>query len=304
MNTRDSQKAWVITGPTSGIGHETALALAHHGTVVLVGRDPGKLANVKQEIQSQGGSAATVLCDISDISSAQRAADDIASLDLNLGGVLNNAGVMGTTVFTSAQGWDGTFATNHLGPFAFTEALVPHLPDGAHVAFICSAVEDAGRLPAVFAGFRGARYKSAEATARAEFIPGGSKMKGFDAYATSKQCNLATVLAFARQTPRLRFSGIEPGINPGTSLSRDSNAAIQFISQRVVSPIAPHIKYWSNPETASAMISDVLTRDSKESGTYFNEKGKAMLGSAQIQDTYFQDRVVAETRALLASAGF
>ena len=39
------------------------------------------------------------------------------------------------------QGWDMTFATNHLGPFALTEALVPHLPDSANVVFVASAVE-------------------------------------------------------------------------------------------------------------------------------------------------------------------
>ena len=47
--------------------------------------------------------------------------------------------------------------TNHLGPFAFTEALVQHLADGTNVVFIGSAVEDPERKPAVVAGFRGAR---------------------------------------------------------------------------------------------------------------------------------------------------
>ncbi len=42
-----SSKAWIITGPTSGIGRRTALQLAEHGTVVLVGRDPAKLAAVE-----------------------------------------------------------------------------------------------------------------------------------------------------------------------------------------------------------------------------------------------------------------
>jgi len=64
-------------------------------------------------------------------------------------------------------GWDMTFATNHLGSFALTEALVPHLPDGANVVFVVSAVEDPERKPAKLAGFRGGRYISAQRRARA-----------------------------------------------------------------------------------------------------------------------------------------
>ena len=69
-----------------------------------------------------------------------------------------------------------------------TEALIPHLPDGANVVFVASGVEDPERKPAKMAGFRGGRYISAEASARGEREPGGSKMPGADAYATSKQC--------------------------------------------------------------------------------------------------------------------
>jgi NAD(P)-dependent dehydrogenase (short-subunit alcohol dehydrogenase family) len=56
--TQSPAKAWVITGPTSGIGRRTALELAQHGTVVLVGRDPSKLAEVEAEIQAQVGGRA------------------------------------------------------------------------------------------------------------------------------------------------------------------------------------------------------------------------------------------------------
>jgi NAD(P)-dependent dehydrogenase (short-subunit alcohol dehydrogenase family) len=129
----------------------------------------------------------------------------------------------------NAQGWDMTFATNHLGPFALTEALVAHLPDGANVVFVCSGTEDPERKAAVAAGFRGGRYISAEASARGEWKPGGSAIPGGDAYATSKQCNLATVMALAHETPRLRFNAFEPGFNPGTSLGREANVFVRFL---------------------------------------------------------------------------
>lgn len=299
--TPSDTKAWIITGPTSGIGHRTALALAKHGTVVLVGRDRGKLDAVEQEIRAQGGNAVSVICDLSDIASARRAAAAIAALDLPIAGLLNNAGIMPTRPFQTAQGWDGTFATDHLGPFALTEALIPGLRDGANVVFICSGVEDPARRPAVVAGFRGARYISAEASARGEWLPGGSSLPGGDAYATAKQCNLATVLAFARETPRLRFNAVEPGFNPGSNLGRDANAALRFVAKYVMSPLAPFIKYWSNPKRAGQMIARVLTDDTNQTGIYYDENGRPMVGSAQVRDTAFQDRVVAETRALLAT---
>src|ERR1700760_4194440 len=221
MSTTDNSggpKAYIITGPTSGIGRATALELARHATIILVGRDPAKLGEVRRTIERQGGQVVSVVCDLSDIASVQRAAADIVALQLPIAGLLNNAGIMQTHPTRNALGWDMTFATDHLGPFALTEALVPHLPDGAQVVFICSGVEDPARRPAVIAGFRGGRYISAEASARGEWAPGGSSHAGMDAYATAKQCNLATVLAFARDIPRLRFNAVEPGFCPGSGL--------------------------------------------------------------------------------------
>jgi NAD(P)-dependent dehydrogenase (short-subunit alcohol dehydrogenase family) len=43
-------------------------------------------------------------------------------------------------------------------------------------------------------------------------------MPGADAYATSKQSILAAAMAFARETPRLHFNAVEPGVNPTTGL--------------------------------------------------------------------------------------
>ena len=299
--TSPADKAWVVTGPTSGIGRRTALELAKQGTVVLVGRSRTKLDAVQTEIRGQGGRAVSVVSDLSDVTSARRAAAEIAALGLPIAGVLNNAGIMPTKPAKTAQGWDATFATDHLGPFAFTEALMPSLPDGANVVFIVSAVEDPDRKPAVMSGFRGSRYISAVASAHGEWAPGGSSHPGFDAYATAKQGNLATVLAFAREFPRLRFNAVEPGFNPGSNLGRDANAALRFVSKYVLSPIAPLIPYWSNPKTAARVITKVLTDDTTQTGGYFDENGKPMRGSKQIQDPAFQDRYVAETRALLAT---
>jgi NAD(P)-dependent dehydrogenase (short-subunit alcohol dehydrogenase family) len=299
-NGPSGDKAYVVTGPTAGIGRQTALDLARHGTIVLAGRDPGRLDEVQRIIGSRGGRAVPVVCDLSDLASVRRAAARIVELGLPIAGLVNNAGIMQVRPTKNALGRDMTFATDHLGPFALTEALAPHLPDGAQVVFVCSGVEDPERRFAVMAGFRGGRYISAEASARGEWAAGGSKLPGADAYATAKQCNLATVLAFAHEMPRLRFNAVEPGFSPGTDLGRDSNLVLRLVMKYALSPVAPHLKYMGNPKSAARVIVGVLTDDSGATGVYFDERGRPMSGSTLVREPEFQDRVVAETRALLA----
>ena len=299
------RKAYIITGPTSGIGRATALELAKHGMVVLVGRDQGRLDAVCKLIEQRGQQAVSVVCDLSDPASVRRAAAEIVAFDLPIAGLLNNAGIMQTRATKNALGWDMTFATNHLGPFALTEALVPHLADGTNVVFIASAVENPERKPAKAVGFRGSRYISAAASARGEWKPGGSKLAGADAYATSKQAILAATLAFARETLRLHFNAVEPGVTPATGLARDGGAFVRVLSKYIVPLLVPllmpFMKFLSTPKRAARVITKVMLDTSSQTGIYYDEGGHPMLGSALVHDPTFQDRVVAETRALLLS---
>ena len=86
---------------------------------------------------------------------------------------------------------------------------------------------------------RGGRYLSAEASARGEWKPGGSSVAGADSYATSKQALLASALAFARETPRLRFNAVEPRITPGSGLGRDMSAILGLLFTYVISMLPP-----------------------------------------------------------------
>ncbi|TCL06225.1 SDR family NAD(P)-dependent oxidoreductase [Sodalis ligni] len=297
-------QAYVVTGPTSGIGLRTALALSKRGAVVLVGRDSRRLRVVQEKIASAGRKAFCVVCDLSDPASVRRASADIIALNLSIAGLINNAGMMQMHPTRNALGWDMSFATNHLGPFALTEALVAHLPDGAHVVFLASAVENPEHKPAKAFGFRGGRYISARASARGEWAPGGSNVPGADAYATSKQTILAAALAFARETPRLRFSAVEPGVNPSTALGRDANAFVRLLSKYImplmVPLFVPFIKVLSTPKRAARVITNVVIDTSGQTGVYFDQSGEPMLGSELVRDPGFQDRVVAETREFLS----
>ena len=305
MSTADirnpaGRKAYIITGPTSGAGHATALKMAKHGTLVLVGRNSGKLDDVQKEIERLGGQAVSVACDMSDLASVRGAAAQIIALDLPIVGLLNNAGVQNPRLMKNAAGWDMTFATNHLGPFALTEALVPHLEDCANILFVGSATEDPERGPAKRAGFRGGRYISAEASARGEWKSGGAKPAGFDAYATSKQCNIATAMALARENPRLHVNAIEPGIMFNTGLHGHMNILFYILAYYAVPLLAPFIRVLSTPKRAARAFTKILFDTSGQTGVYYDERGRPMQGSALLRDPKFQDRVVAETRAFLS----
>lgn len=232
--------------------------------------------------------------------SVKKVAREIISLGLPIAGLLNNAGIMPSKPLKNARGWDLTFATNHLGPFALTDALAPNLPDGTNVVFIASAIEDPERKPAKVMGMKGGRFLSVEASARGEWKAGGANMPGIDAYATSKQCILAATMALARMDQRLHYNAIEPGITRGTSLGGEStNAVVRFLFGHLMAIIPPFSHYSSTPEKSAKVIAKVLTDDSGVTGVYFDEKGRPMQGSTQSRDPKFQDLVVAETRTFL-----
>jgi hypothetical protein len=117
---------------------------------------------------------------------------------------------------------------------------------------------------------------------------------------------LATVMAFARETPRLHFNAVEPGLNPTTGLvGGDVGAFVRFL-QRFIIPLLvpllmPFIRILSTPKRAARVITKVLMNEPGETGIYYDEVGRPMQGSPLVRDPKFKDRVVAETRALLAT---
>ena len=96
------------------------------------------------------------------------------------------------------------------------------------------------------------------------------------------------------------MNAIEPGFSPETGLGRDAPALLRFLSKYVLSLLAPYIKYWTTSKLAASVITKVLLNESGETGLYYDEKGYPMLGSVIVRDPEFEDRVVAQTRALLS----
>ncbi|OBH57805.1 SDR family NAD(P)-dependent oxidoreductase [Mycobacterium sp. E2479] len=120
----------VITGANTGLGYETALALADHGAhVVLAVRnlDKGKDAAAKITAQSPHADVALQELDLTSLASVRAAAEQLRSAHDRIDLLINNAGVMYTPKSTTKDGFELQFGTNHLGHFAFTGLLLDRL---------------------------------------------------------------------------------------------------------------------------------------------------------------------------------
>lgn len=120
-------KVCLVTGATSGIGRETALALAYRGAdVVIVGRQRKKTRAVVESIKLQTGNQGVyaLLCDLSSQSQiralAEQFHDEFSRLDV----LINNAGAVFLSRSESADGIEMTFAVNHLSYFLLTVLLL------------------------------------------------------------------------------------------------------------------------------------------------------------------------------------
>jgi NAD(P)-dependent dehydrogenase (short-subunit alcohol dehydrogenase family) len=128
------QKTVLITGATSGIGQEAALRLAQQGMRVIIGgRNPQKTRATVARIQKESGNPAVeaLLADLSSLEEVRRMADEYKTRFNRLDVLVNNAGGFFSQRYTTADGFERTFAVNYLAPFLLTHLLVETLQDSA-----------------------------------------------------------------------------------------------------------------------------------------------------------------------------
>jgi NAD(P)-dependent dehydrogenase (short-subunit alcohol dehydrogenase family) len=120
----------VITGSNTGLGYETAAALADHGAhVVMAVRnlDKGKDAAARITASSPHADVALQELDLTSLQSIRAAADQLRADHDRIDLLINNAGVMYTPKSTTKDGFELQFGTNHLGHFALTGLLLDRL---------------------------------------------------------------------------------------------------------------------------------------------------------------------------------
>ncbi len=132
-------KTVLITGATNGIGKAAAGALAKQGAhVLIVGRNPQKCAETVAEIQRSTGNQAVEArtADLSSLAEVRRLADQVRAAYPRLNVLLNNAGAYYAARQNSADGYEMSFALNHLSYFYLTVLLLDLLKASAPARII------------------------------------------------------------------------------------------------------------------------------------------------------------------------
>jgi len=193
-----SGRRCLVTGANSGIGFETALALADLGAEVVLlcrGRERGEEA--VRRIREQTGSLRVSLeeLDVSDLASVRAAAERLASGPVDV--LVHNAGVLPDERIETQDGLELAFATHVIGPFLLTRLLRARLErsDDGRVIWVSS----------------GGMY-----TRRLNLADPGWSARGYDgvvAYAETKRAQvvLAELWAEELRSPRVAVNAMHPG---------------------------------------------------------------------------------------------
>jgi NAD(P)-dependent dehydrogenase (short-subunit alcohol dehydrogenase family) len=210
----------VVTGANTGLGLETAKALAVRGaSVVLAVRnvDKGKDAAATIAGHSAGADVTVQRLDLSSLDSVRRGADDLRATHDRIDLLVNNAGVMYTPRRTTADGFELQFGTNHLGHFALTGLLLDRLlaAPGSRVVTVSSV---------------GHRIRS-----RIDFDDLNSERSysRVAAYGRSKLANLLFTYELQRRLAAAGSSTIAVAAHPGgsnTELVRNSPAPLRALN--------------------------------------------------------------------------
>jgi len=194
----------VLTGATSGIGRETARALARSGaTLALVSRDPSKSDGVVRSLRSESGNPLIegYIADLSSLAEVRRVAGELLDRHPAIHVLINNAGALYTRREQTAEGIERTWALNVLAPFLLTHLLVDRMIASApaRVVNVASAAHTRGRL----------NLSDPE---------GKVRYSGWGAYSQSKLALVMATYEFAR---RLDGSGVTANaLHPGFVATR------------------------------------------------------------------------------------
>ena len=129
-----SGKTAFITGGYSGLGQETARAMAAKGAhVIIAGRDLEKGLAAAQEIREivEDAHIEAVHCDLGSLAAIKACGEEARSRFEKIDLLINNAGVMACPQDTTADGFEMQFGTNHLGHFQLTKELLPLIEKAA-----------------------------------------------------------------------------------------------------------------------------------------------------------------------------
>lgn len=190
----------IVTGANSGLGFETALALAAHGAqVTLAVRDTGKGEAAAEQIRARAPQASLEVqrLDLADLSSIDEFAwlwreGHPEGLDL----LINNAGIMAIPRRETADGFEMQLGTNHLGHFALTGRLLEAIRPDGRIVTVSSQAHRMGRMDF-------------------DDLMGERKYGAWRTYGQSKLANLLFMRGLAKRLERAGSSVASVAAHPG-----------------------------------------------------------------------------------------
>jgi NAD(P)-dependent dehydrogenase (short-subunit alcohol dehydrogenase family) len=253
----------LVTGANSGIGYETASALAEHGAhVVLACRDPERARRAYDKLENDldRSSLEVLPLDLSDQASVRSAATSFLDTHARLDLLINNAGVMGVPHTITADGFELHMATNHLGHFALTGLLLDRLAttERSRIVSVSSNVHRMGRL-------------------RLDDVAGTTSRNVWTTYGTTKLANLLFVAELAR---RLKGAGVPTmalAAHPGWTRSNLAGSGAALSTNRVRRKVARTVGHTFGQSAAGGALTVLCAATSTRvrSGEYI---GPARMG--------------------------
>ncbi len=214
----------VITGATSGVGHEAARHLAQGGaSLVLVCRNLEKAMAVKAELeQDEAGGVEVIQADFSRLEDVRKAATLILERHRHLDVIINNAGLHNTHRVLAGTGMEMVFQVNHLASFLFTRLLLSRMIESAPARII--QVNSEGHR------FGGLDLNDLDWSRR--------RYRGLQGYGASKTAQLLTIweLADRLQGTGVTINAIHPG-NVRTMIGMNNGWLYQWYQKTLLWPI-------------------------------------------------------------------
>ena len=273
----------LVTGATSGIGLETACGLAALGAqVVMVGRDRQRGEQARKAVVEKSGNDRVdlLLADLSSLAGIRGLAQEFLDSYPALHVLVNNAGTVELSRTTTVDGFEKTFAVNHLAYFLLTNLLLPRLRASAPARIVNVASE----------AHRFGRLDLADLQSEKSY-------RAMRVYGTSKLLNILFTVALAE---KLAGSGVTANaLHPGAVSTRlgKNNGAFARILIGLLRP------FFLTPEQGAANSIFVAASDQLEgvSGKYF-VKQRAVEPSRRSQRPHLARRVWSRSSELVGLA--
>ena len=252
-------KVAVITGANSGIGFETAKALARKGVrTIMACRNLDKAQDALDIIQSEitDAPAEIMHLDLASLASVHKFATEFYTRNNRLDILINNAGIMMVPYGVTEDGFERQLGINHLGHFALTGLLMDILlkTDCARVVNVSSNAHYRGNID-----FDNLMYKD------------GKGYSPMDAYGRSKLANLMFTYESQRRFSALSAETIAVAAHPGLSVSHLADHMIpkwlMFIARPLMSLILQSSAMGALPTLRAAVDPDL------KGGEYFGPNG-------------------------------